>query len=141
MPAPIGWIEGRAGIVDVGHDGRGFAFDCEGPRHQALLQGHAIADRTVTNAEWMQFIDDGGYHDARLWLSDGWAWVKGEGIAAPLYWEQRDGGWTRFARRTSRDRPRRAGHACQLLRGGRLRHLGGRTLADRVRVGSGGRVA
>ncbi len=61
MPGPIGWIEGKAGIVEVGHDGQGFAFDCEGPRHQALLQRHAIADRTVTNAEWMQFIDDGGW--------------------------------------------------------------------------------
>ncbi|WP_394664237.1 ergothioneine biosynthesis protein EgtB [uncultured Sphingomonas sp.] len=96
MPGPIGWIEGRAGIVEVGHDGQGFAFDCEGPRHQALLHPHAIADRTVTNAEWMTFIEDGGYRDPRLWLSDGWAWVKGEGIAAPLYWEERDGGWTRF---------------------------------------------
>ncbi|WP_294279951.1 ergothioneine biosynthesis protein EgtB [uncultured Sphingomonas sp.] len=96
MPGPIGWIEGPAGIVEVGHDGQGFAFDCEGPRHQALLHPHAIADRTVTNAEWMTFIEDGGYRDPRLWLSDGWAWVKGEGIAAPLYWEERDGGWTRF---------------------------------------------
>ncbi|KTW11970.1 ergothioneine biosynthesis protein EgtB [Sphingomonas sanguinis] len=96
MPGPIGWIEGRAGIVEVGHDGQGFAFDCEGPRHQALLHPHAIADRTVTNAEWTTFIEDGGYRDPRLWLSDGWAWVKGEGIAAPLYWEERDGGWTRF---------------------------------------------
>ncbi len=96
MPGPIGWIEGRAGIVEVGHDGQGFAFDCEGPRHQALLHPHALADRTVTNAEWMTFIEDGGYRDPRLWLSDGWAWVKGEGIAAPLYWEERDGGWTRF---------------------------------------------
>lgn len=96
MPGPIGWIEGQAGIVEVGHDGQGFAFDCEGPRHQALLHPHAIADRTVTNAEWMTFIEDGGYRDPRLWLSDGWAWVKGEGIAAPLYWEERDGGWTRF---------------------------------------------
>lgn len=96
MPGPIGWIEGRAGIVEVGHGGQGFAFDCEGPRHQALLHPHAIADRTVTNAEWMTFIEDGGYRDPRLWLSDGWAWVKGEGIAAPLYWEERDGGWTRF---------------------------------------------
>ncbi len=96
MPGPIGWIEGRAGIVEVGHDGQGFAFDCEGPRHQALLHPHALADRTVTNAEWTTFIEDGGYRDPRLWLSDGWAWVKGEGIAAPLYWEERDGGWTRF---------------------------------------------
>ncbi|KTW00336.1 ergothioneine biosynthesis protein EgtB [Sphingomonas sanguinis] len=96
MPGPIGWIEGQAGIVEVGHGGQGFAFDCEGPRHQALLHPHALADRTVTNAEWMTFIEDGGYRDPRLWLSDGWAWVKGEGIAAPLYWEERDGGWTRF---------------------------------------------
>lgn len=96
MPGPITWVEGPAGIVPVGHDGQGFAFDCEGPRHDALLHPHALADRTVTNAEWMQFIADGGYRDPRLWLPDGWAWVKGEGIAAPLYWEERDGGWTRF---------------------------------------------
>lgn len=96
MPGPITWVEGPAGIVPVGRDGQGFAFDCEGPRHDALLHPHALADRTVTNAEWMQFIADGGYRDPRLWLSDGWAWVKGEGIAAPLYWEERDGGWTRF---------------------------------------------
>ncbi len=96
MPGPIGWIERQAGIVEVGHGGQGFAFDCEGPRHQALLHPHALADRTVTNAEWMTFIEDGGYRDPRLWLSDGWAWVKAEGIGAPLYWEQQDGGWTRF---------------------------------------------
>jgi len=96
MPGAIGWIEGRQGIVQVGHDGQGFAFDCEGPRHDALLHPHAIADRTVTNAEWMRFIEDGGYRDPRLWLSDGWAWVKAESIGAPLYWEERDGGWTRF---------------------------------------------
>ncbi|WP_440979015.1 ergothioneine biosynthesis protein EgtB [Sphingomonas pseudosanguinis] len=96
MPGPVGWIEGASGIVQIGHDGQGFAFDCEGPRHDTLLHRHAIADRTVTNAEWMNFIEDGGYRDPRLWLSDGWAWVKGEGIAAPLYWEERDGGWTRF---------------------------------------------
>ncbi|MCT8002835.1 ergothioneine biosynthesis protein EgtB [Sphingomonas sanguinis] len=96
MPGPIGWIAGRTGIVQMGHDGQGFAFDCEGPRHDALLHPHALADRTVTNAEWMQFIDDGGYRDPWLWLSDGWAWVKAEDVGAPLYWEMRDGGWTRF---------------------------------------------
>ena len=96
MPGPIGWIEHSGGIVDVGHDGSGFAFDAEGPRHATLLSPHAIADRTITNGEWAAFIADGGYRDARLWLSDGWAWVKAQGITAPLYWEQRDGGWTRF---------------------------------------------
>ncbi len=100
MPGPIGWIERGSEIVEIGHDGEGFAFDCEGPRHAALLSPHAIADRTVTNGEWAAFIADGGYRDARHWLADGWAWVKAEGIVAPLYWEEQDGesgsGWTRF---------------------------------------------
>ncbi|MEI5688224.1 ergothioneine biosynthesis protein EgtB [Sphingomonas kyungheensis] len=96
MPGPIGWIDHAGGIVRVGHGGEGFAFDCEGPRHDALLAPHAIADRTVTNGEWAAFIADGGYRDPAYWLADGWAWVKAEGIAAPLYWEQRDGTWTRF---------------------------------------------
>ncbi|SEM91427.1 ergothioneine biosynthesis protein EgtB [Sphingomonas gellani] len=96
VPSAPGWIERPGGLVQIGHDGGDFAFDCEGPRHQALLHPHAIADRTVTNAEWAAFIADGGYDDARLWLSDGWAWVKREGIAAPMYWERQGDGWTRF---------------------------------------------
>ncbi len=96
MPGPIAWIERGEGVVEIGHDGEGFAFDCEGPRHRVLLGAHAIADRTITNGEWAAFIADGGYRDARLWLSDGWAWVKAEGVTAPLYWEARDGGWTRY---------------------------------------------
>ena len=96
MPGPIGWIEHGGGIVRIGHAGADFAFDCEGPRHDALLVPHAIADRTVTNGEWIAFIADGGYRDPAHWLADGWAWVKAEGVTAPLYWEERDGGWTRF---------------------------------------------
>lgn len=96
MPGPIGWIAHEGGIAQVGHGSEAFAFDCEGPRHDTLLARHAIADRTVTNGEWAAFIADGGYQEARHWLADGWAWVKAEGITAPMYWEQRDGGWTRF---------------------------------------------
>jgi ergothioneine biosynthesis protein EgtB len=96
MPGPIGWIESAERVVEIGHDGQGFAFDCEGPRHRALVPAHALADRTVTNGEWQRFIADGGYRDPRLWLSDGWAWVQRERIDAPLYWEERDGVWTRF---------------------------------------------
>jgi ergothioneine biosynthesis protein EgtB len=96
MPGPVGWIVRHGGAVEVGHDGHGFAFDCEGPRHRALLMPHAIADRTVTNGEWAAFIADGGYADPRIWLADGWAWVRAELVTAPLYWEQRDGAWTRF---------------------------------------------
>lgn len=94
---PISWVEGPSGIQSIGHDGSGFAFDCEGPRHETLLQPFVLADRTVTNGEWMQFMVDGGYSDARHWLSDGWAWVRGEGITAPLYWQRDDEGmWSSF---------------------------------------------
>ena len=96
VPASTGWIASDERVVEIGHDGHGFAFDCEGPRHRALVPAHAIADRTVTNGEWAAFVADGGYREPRWWLSDGWAWVQREGAAAPLYWEQRDGGWTRF---------------------------------------------
>ena len=95
--APAGWIDGPSGIQTIGHDRDEFAFDCEGPRHDVLLQPFAIADRTVTNAEWMQFMHDGGYAEARHWLSDGWAWVQRESVAAPLYWQQDNGGkWLSF---------------------------------------------
>jgi ergothioneine biosynthesis protein EgtB len=95
--APMGWIEGPSGIQSIGHDGNGFAFDCEGPRHDILLQPYALADRTVTNGEWVKFMDDGGYSEARHWLADGWAWVQREGIAAPLYWQQdNEGAWSAF---------------------------------------------
>ncbi len=96
MPGPISWIEGKTGIAEIGHDGNGFCFDAEGPRHKVLLSAHAIADRTVTNGEWAAFIADGGYREPRHWLSDGWAWVKREGVDAPLYWQCNDAGWTRF---------------------------------------------
>jgi ergothioneine biosynthesis protein EgtB len=101
MPAPIGWLGHPGGVVEIGHDGAGFAFDNEGPRHQTLLAPHALANRTVTNGEWAAFIADGGYAEPRHWLADGWAWVKANAITAPLYWEKQGhqemgGGWTRF---------------------------------------------
>lgn len=138
VPAPVRWRESGERIVAIGTDGAagadGFAFDCETPRHRVLLNAHALADRTVTNAEWLGFIADGGYRDPRLWLSDGWAWVQANAIAAPLYWQRaRDGdGWTRFGldgRRPSRmsafskPTPMRAGpaRACRSRPNGRPR--------------------
>lgn len=89
------WIRGARGAVQIGHDGDGFAFDCECPRHTTWLAPHALASRTVTNAEWQAFIDDSGYERANLWLSDGWAWVRQNTIEAPLYWvKDADGNWT-----------------------------------------------
>jgi ergothioneine biosynthesis protein EgtB len=97
MPDPIRWIEGRSGLAEIGHDGAGFHFDCEAPRHRTLLHPHALADRPVTNHEWRDFIADGGYSRAELWLADGWAWVKANAITAPLYWQTDGDGWAAFA--------------------------------------------
>jgi ergothioneine biosynthesis protein EgtB len=82
---PLTWLPGREGRVAIGADDA-FAFDSERPRHEVLLAPHAIASRLVTNREWSEFIADGGYRTASLWLSDGWDWVRRGVIAAPLYW-------------------------------------------------------
>jgi ergothioneine biosynthesis protein EgtB len=97
LPRPFAWVEGRTGLVGIGDDGAGFAFDCEGPRHSALLHPHALADRLVTNAEWLGFVEDGGYARPGLWMADGWAWVTANRIEAPLYWSRGAEGWVRFA--------------------------------------------
>ncbi len=89
------WIAFDGGILPIGADtgAGGFAFDCETPRHDALIRPFRLASRPTTNGEWMAFIADGGYADPLLWLSDGWATVQAEDWVAPLYWENRDGGW------------------------------------------------
>ena len=84
----LGWHTHPGGMAMIGHDGPGFAFDNEGPRHRVLTEPFALADRLVTNREWEAFIADGGYRNPLLWLADGWAWVNVEGIAAPLYWHE-----------------------------------------------------
>jgi ergothioneine biosynthesis protein EgtB len=89
----LGWVDVEGGLVEVGHDGDGFSFDNELPRHREWLEPYRLADRLVTNSEWRAFMDDGGYSRAELWLSDGWAKVKAEGWQAPLYWEELDDVW------------------------------------------------
>lgn len=89
----LDWIDYRGGVFEVGHDGRGYAWDNETPRHEALVRPFRIADRLVTNGEWLAFMADDGYRTASLWLADGWATVNREGWQSPLYWEQRDGDW------------------------------------------------
>ncbi|HKV65964.1 MAG TPA: ergothioneine biosynthesis protein EgtB, partial [Rhodanobacteraceae bacterium] len=85
--APLRFIAGRHGIVETGHAGDGFAYDNESPRHRELLYPHAIANRCVTNAEFREFIDDGGYRNPSLWLSEGWDTLRREGWSHPLYWD------------------------------------------------------
>ncbi len=93
-PAKGGMTRFDGGLVAIGHDGAGFAFDNEGPRHKVWLEPFALANDLVTNAEWIAFIEDGGYQRADLWLADGWATVQTENWTAPLYWRHEDGGWT-----------------------------------------------
>jgi ergothioneine biosynthesis protein EgtB len=82
------WISHEGGIVEIGAAGRGFSFDNEGPRHGVLLRPFALASRPVTNAEWLEFVRDGGYTDPRHWLSEGWDTVRRLGWSTPLYAEQ-----------------------------------------------------
>jgi len=89
----MGWREYEGGLVEIGHDGRGFGFDNELPRHQQFLRPYRLADRLVTNGGWLQFIAKGGYRRSELWLSDGWTQLNAEGWQAPCYWVHEDGVW------------------------------------------------
>lgn len=93
---PLGWQEYSGGLVEIGHDSGldgDFCFDNELPRHQQWLQPYRLADRLVTNGEWLEFMADGGYRRPELWLSDGWAKVGTDGWQAPFYWIERDATW------------------------------------------------
>ncbi len=87
---PLSWTEIEGGIHLIGHQGSDFSFDNERPRHEVLLRAFRIASRPVTNAEYLEFILDGGYRRPDLWLSDGWDKVCAEAWSAPLYWERRE---------------------------------------------------
>ena len=94
--APLRWIDGAGGIHAVGHDGNGFAFDNEAPRHQVLLQDFRIASRLVTNGEYLDFMQDRGYARPEFWFMDGIETVRREGWDAPFYWRKIDGAWFEF---------------------------------------------
>ena len=145
LPEPLTWTAITAGPVTVGHDADtdpGFAFDNETPAHEVLLGDVEIADRLVTNGEWSEFIDDGGYRRPELWMSEGWATVLAQGWDAPLYWRSEDGAWTDFGLvgRHAVD-ALGAGGARQLVRSRRVRPLEWRSPPDRGRVGSGSSTA
>jgi ergothioneine biosynthesis protein EgtB len=120
---PLGFRYFDAALRTIGHDGAGFAFDNETPAHREFVEAYALGNRLITNGEYLEFMRDGGYTRPELWLSDGYR-VRGEG------------NWT-HARRSLPLEPRRSGLSRELLRGRRLRSLGGRTAADGGRVGSG----
>lgn len=89
----LGWVDVEGGLVEIGHEGDGFRFDNEEPRHRVWLEPYRLADRLVTNDEWLEFMSDNGYRRHELWLSDGWAKVNAESWRAPLYWHEVDGVW------------------------------------------------
>ncbi len=94
---PLRWIDGPEGRFDIGAGEKTrFAFDNELPRHPVWLAPHALANRPVTNGEWIEFIADQGYGTASLWLSDGWDWVRREEVTAPLYWRGGGRQWEQF---------------------------------------------
>jgi len=95
--ARMGWTEIEGGIYPIGYAGSEFAFDNEAPRHQVLLQPFRIASRAVTNGEYLEFMEDGGYRRPELWLSDGWDAVCTQNWNSPLYWERRvEDSWGQF---------------------------------------------
>ncbi|MFN0090651.1 MAG: ergothioneine biosynthesis protein EgtB [Acidimicrobiales bacterium] len=93
---PPRWLRVEGGERAVGHDGVGFAFDNELPRHRVLTPDYELASRLATCGEWLEFMADGGYQRPTLWMADGWAAVQARGWRAPEYWAEGDGAWTVF---------------------------------------------
>jgi ergothioneine biosynthesis protein EgtB len=97
---PLAYIGYAGGLLDVGHEGDGFSFDNESPRHTEYLRAFQIASRLITCGEFLEFMEDGGYERAELWLSEGWETVKAQGWQSPLYWHrERAGDWQQFTMR------------------------------------------
>jgi ergothioneine biosynthesis protein EgtB len=96
MAPPLRWHSFSEGVHPIGFHGDGFAFDNEGPRHNVYLAPFRLASRLVTNGEYMEFMRDGGYTTAAIWLSDGWDCMRANQWSAPLYWDMRDGQWWHY---------------------------------------------
>ncbi len=84
------FVEFNGGLVEIGHSGEGFSFDNESPRHKVWLEPFKLATKPVTNGEFLEFIEAGGYEQPEYWLSDGWSTVKENNWKAPLYWLKND---------------------------------------------------
>jgi len=91
------FVEFKAGVYEIGFEGDGFCFDNELARHKVYLDDFQLSSRLVTNLEFLEFVQDGGYRDHKLWHSDGWEWVNQNGIASPLYWHRQNGEWFHFS--------------------------------------------
>ncbi len=94
--AKMDFVSFEQGLYQIGHEGKGFGYDNEFPSHQKYINGFKMASRLVTNGEYLQFIEDGGYSKHELWLSDGWNVCQRERWEAPFYWNEKDGEWLNF---------------------------------------------
>jgi ergothioneine biosynthesis protein EgtB len=99
------WIKMQAGVHDIGYMGDGFCFDNELARHQVLLSEFDLSSQLVTNREWIEFMDKGGYREPLLWHSEGWDWIQRERVNAPLYWKKGENGWQHYTLAGLRDLP------------------------------------
>jgi ergothioneine biosynthesis protein EgtB len=86
-----GWVSMDAGIYEIGFEGDGFSYDNEHGRHKVHLEPFQIGSSLVTNGEFLEFIENGGYEDHNFWHSESWEWITKEGINKPLYWEKQNG--------------------------------------------------
>lgn len=93
---PANYIEMSEGTYEIGHAGNDFCFDNEKGRHKVFLHAFRYMDRLVTNEEYLQFMEAGGYENALLWLAEGWDWVKQNNVIAPMYWHKIDNEWHNY---------------------------------------------
>lgn len=93
----LNFLEVENGLYEIGYQGDDFCFDNELGVHKVYLHDYAVSDRLTTNGEYLEFINAGGYTDFRHWLSEGWEWVKSEGVRAPFHWHYIDGKWFHFS--------------------------------------------
>ncbi|MEJ2045653.1 MAG: ergothioneine biosynthesis protein EgtB [Reinekea sp.] len=96
-PATLGWYKLGEGIYDIGNNDDAFCFDNETPQHKHYIHAFSLADRLITNREYLQFMRDGGYENPLLWLSEGWAWKQLQQIDCPLYWQFHDRQWSQLS--------------------------------------------
>lgn len=92
----MNFISIKEGVYQIGHEGNGFSYDNELGRHKVYLHDFQIADRLVSNAEYLEFIEDGAYSDFNLWHDEAWAWLNENELKAPLYWLKIDGQWMNY---------------------------------------------
>src|SRR5690606_19597987 len=93
LESKSGWVSTEAGIYEIGFKGTGFCYDNELNPHKVYVNDFEISTALVTNGEYLEFMNDGGYEDPSYWHDEGWAWASELKVKAPLYWEQKEGSW------------------------------------------------